>query len=122
MDGGEGSNPSARSPNGLYRAGLVARRVKIDRPLLHESTRLFARQNVPTALLFRHRAEQYPQDRQANGDGQHPPNGTVETLLPFLEGLKFALSPFAFHGLPTPRNEIWFQLQNEWPVLDLRVA
>lgn len=28
MDGGEGSNPSARSPKGLYRVGLVARRAR----------------------------------------------------------------------------------------------
>jgi hypothetical protein len=44
--------------------------------------------------LFGHCAEHDSHDRQTYGDGQHPPNGAVKPLLPFLEGLKFPLGPF----------------------------
>jgi hypothetical protein len=61
---------------------------------------------LDASRLLGHCAQHDSQDRQANDGGQHPPNGAVEPLFPFLEGLKFPLRPF--HDGSTQRQEILF--------------
>jgi hypothetical protein len=47
--------------------------------------------------LFGHCAEYDSHDGKSYSGNQHPPNGTVETPLPFLEGEKFPRIPSSFH-------------------------
>src|ERR1700730_16906268 len=63
-----------------------------------------SRGNVPAnsgpslRALFGHCAEYDSHDGKSYSGNQHPPNGTVEAPLPFLEGAKFPCSPSSFHA------------------------
>jgi hypothetical protein len=51
------------------------------------------------AVSFGHCTEQESDRWKKNYDTQHPPNGAVEPLFPFLKGLIFSLGPLSScHG------------------------